>query len=118
MASFTQCDTDAGVLGTIPRVAASAAYPDGSPARVSVIERWFATTQPYRRVTTGNQVVSYVYGICAFADIASAIKSTNLDQHQICLIGWWIDPGTLLFNVPGSSLLTYLSNSKARILDR
>ena len=41
--------------------------------------------------TGGNEVVGYIYGRCAFNDMARALDTAYSPGHRIYLAGWWIE---------------------------
>jgi hypothetical protein len=68
--------------------------------------------------TAGNQVVSYVYGRCAFEDMADALLTATSRVHRIYLLGWTCIKETPLKSttsgLPGT-LENYLTNTEAQI---
>lgn len=65
--------------------------------------------------STGNAVTAYVYGRCAFADIADALATATDASHRIYLIGWLVDPNTRLKEGPNRLLRDYLADTRAAI---
>jgi phosphatidylserine/phosphatidylglycerophosphate/cardiolipin synthase-like enzyme len=113
--AFTTCDADSQVIDKlrsaerdrIPQVPGPAASDAAATAR------WFQGVPLIH--TIGNSIVPYIYGRCAFADMADALGTATDSRHRIYMIGWWTDPSTRLKDGPGQLLRDYLSSTKAAI---
>ncbi len=102
---FNQCDTDVLELIKLPRPKISPSHVNWSPIPL----------------TEKNEVVSYVYGRCAFNDIARALDTATNSEHRIYLAGWSIENNVQLRDpkiaLPGvlTLLEQFLRNTKAQI---
>lgn len=65
--------------------------------------------------TTGNQVVTYLQGTCAFADMAEALASAFSAEHRIYLIGWSTNKDVQLKAGSNTKLEDYLVNTRAQV---
>ena len=65
--------------------------------------------------TSGNQVVPYVQGTCAFADMAEALSSAFAPEHRIYLLGWSTNKGVQLKPGTKTTLEDYLVNTRAQV---
>jgi hypothetical protein len=63
--------------------------------------------------TADNQAIPYVYGPCAFSDMADAIATAFGPEHRIYLIGWSTNKDVSLR--PGLSLEQALVNTRAQV---
>ena len=84
----------------------------GSTPGERKVPDWFPPGQP---PTAGNQVIAYVYGLCAFADMAQALLTASAPEHRIYILGWSTDKGTLLIPGTGTTLEDYLRNTRAQV---
>jgi len=90
---YTSCDADAPELAKLARPGLD---PSGSVfdrARLGML-RWYAGTGV--TPSMGNMVTPYIFGRCAFRDMADAIATARAPEHRIYLLGWWVEPWTRL----------------------
>ncbi|MFW0792126.1 phospholipase D-like domain-containing protein [Gordonia sp. CPCC 205333] len=108
--AFGNCKSDDEALAKVPaRNVEDPAYRKRGVVRS---KDWFPTT---RKVTAGNEIIPYVNGKCAFADMSEALKTAFLPEHRIYLIGWSVDKGVQLVPGAGGTLEDHLKNSRAQI---
>ncbi|NUR27187.1 MAG: hypothetical protein HOV83_15300 [Catenulispora sp.] len=89
---FMKCDTDETAISGLPHPPVLVRAGETEAAQQAV-RRWFPRdVEP----TTGNSVVAYAYGKCAFADIGAALATATQPDHRIYLIGWGTDVDTSL----------------------
>ncbi len=115
------CSTDAEEIAKLPTQGIDLGWPNERMKWKRLTEnamKWFdGAPTP----STGNVVVPYIYGRCAFDDIAEALAKAKSSDHRIYLIGWWYDPCTpmknpLVGDPPVNTLLQdYLKNTKAQV---
>src|ERR1700730_15860587 len=89
---FTSCAADAAEIAKLP-------HPGRDPmAQRSArdVRRWYQGTGVNVNPWMINRVVPYVYGRCAFQDMADAIATARETSHRIYLLGWWVAPDTKL----------------------
>jgi phosphatidylserine/phosphatidylglycerophosphate/cardiolipin synthase-like enzyme len=65
--------------------------------------------------TPDNQVVTYVQGTCAFADMADAIATAFQPEHRIYLAGWSTNKDVALKAGTATSLESYLTSTRAQV---
>jgi len=107
---FTSCNSDAAEIAKLPHPGAD---PMARPISQTVL-RWYNGTGVNPRM--GNWAVPYVYGRCAFQDIADAIATARDASHRVYLLGWWVDPGTKLSDgTPPLLLRDLLSVIRAQV---
>jgi phosphatidylserine/phosphatidylglycerophosphate/cardiolipin synthase-like enzyme len=112
---FTTCPADAAAIKSL--AAAPALDPTQTKKLPSIsqsVMRWYegSGVNPWMN----NWVVPYIYGRCAFQDMADAIATARDPGHRIYLMGWWVDPDTRLSEgTPPLLLRDLLSVVKAQI---
>ena len=63
-----------------------------------------------------NTPLPYVYGRCAFRDIADALATATDASDRIYILGWWVDPNTkLIDSMPPVFLRDRLAGTKAHV---
>ena len=103
---FTKCDSDAAEVAKLPHPALDpTASMAGIPQRVL---RWYRDTGVHPWM--GNRSVAYIYGRCAFQDMADAIATARDPSHRIYLLGWGVDPNTRMSEGTPPLLLRDLLN--------
>jgi phosphatidylserine/phosphatidylglycerophosphate/cardiolipin synthase-like enzyme len=114
MASFTDCPADAAAVARLlPHPVQAATGPAGQAA-IRAVLAWFDGTGT--RPTMGNTVVPYIYGRCAFADMATAVATATTTEHRIYLLGWGTDPDArMLDGSPPVLLRGLLKGTKAQV---
>ncbi|MBY0598959.1 phospholipase D family protein [Bacillus bingmayongensis] len=115
------CSTDATEIAKLPHQGIDIGWPNEGMKRKKLIDnvnKWFdGAPEP----SSGNIVVPYIYGRCAFDDIAEALATATSSDHRIYLIGWHVEPWTRMKNPlsgtpPVNTLLQdYLKNTKAQV---
>lgn len=121
--AFTTCTTDVAEIAKLPTQTAE--LPDWLPAQRKQMQELAQRAQDWfsgaLRPTDNNRVVPYIYGRCAFEDIADALASAYASEHRICLVGWWVEPWARLKNPLGGPppvnplLQDYLRSSQAQV---
>src|SRR6476620_3425573 len=114
---FTSCSSDAAALALLPKrrpdvdpVQSAPGGPIRMVPRVRPPDTWF----PERLApSAGNDVIGYIYGRCAFQDLAAALATAQSDDHRIYIIGWNCEKKTEL--TPGKTLEEYLKGTRAQI---
>lgn len=66
-------------------------------------------------VSTGNQVLSYIYGRCAFDDMAEALATAVSSEHRIYLAGWSTNKDVQLKAGKATRLEDYLASTRAQV---
>lgn len=117
MGDFATCTSDEIALGALPALTpAKELVQQGPGGHVGLEiagrdpEAWYPSNLPYR---PDNDVVGYVYGRCAFADMGAALATATTDEHRIYILGWSTNKDTVLAG--GKTLEQYLSGTKAQI---
>ena len=72
-------------------------------------QRWM----PGQNTSSGNEVVPYIEGSKAFADIAAAIRTATGPEHFIYLLGWNLEDFDLVLNDPTTNVPTMLQQASA-----
>ncbi|HEX8103182.1 MAG TPA: phospholipase D-like domain-containing protein [Solirubrobacteraceae bacterium] len=108
--AFATCTSDDAAMVRVP------ARHDDDPAYkkrgVRLPTAWFpAAPAP----TTGNQVVSYTYGVCAFNDMAEALLTAFAPEHRIYIAGWGTNKDVVLKAGTTTTLEGYLSSTRAQV---
>ncbi len=104
---FTSCAADSAVVARLPHTGWYTSAPPG------YTNDWYRGIVP---ATAQNKVVAYIYGQCAYADIADALASATDPSHRIYLAGWWMDPDCVLkAGNPNLLLRDCLSSTKAAV---
>src|SRR5437764_15225087 len=52
---------------------------------VRLVQGWYPSSP---KPIPGNQVITYLQGTCAFADMAEALATAFATDHRIYVIGW------------------------------
>lgn len=65
--------------------------------------------------TSGNHVVSYIYGRCAFDDMAEALATAVSSDHRIYLAGWSTNKDVSLKAGSYTRLEDYLTGTRAQV---
>jgi phosphatidylserine/phosphatidylglycerophosphate/cardiolipin synthase-like enzyme len=94
---YTSCTADAGEIAKLPH--------PGLDPKQSVLARVTAETLRWFQgsgvsPSMGNYVVPYIYGRCAFKDMADAIATARDPDHRIYILGWWTVSNTTLDSAP------------------
>ncbi len=106
--AFATCLSDDAALMRVP----SRGSKDQSAISKKLQLNWYPTSSA---PTADNQVIPYVYGACAFADIAIALATAFAPEHRIYLLGWSTDKGMELPPGSGITLEDYLSSTRAQV---
>lgn len=111
---FTTCDADAEALSQLPHAPGLLPTDAGSEKLTAQAQRWFQGTGVSPSMQNGP--VAYIYGKCAFTDIAGALATATAATHRIYLLGWGVDPDTKLIDgTPPVLLRDLLSKTKAEV---
>ncbi|PHB97166.1 hypothetical protein COE99_30495 [Bacillus toyonensis] len=115
------CSTDADQIAQLPHKGINIEWPNEKIIMKNLVEnslKWFdGAPTP----SSGNNVVPYIYGRCAFDDIAEALATAKSSDHRIYITGWHVEPWTRMKNPlsgppPVNTLLQdYLKNTQAQV---
>jgi hypothetical protein len=108
--AFSSCTGDDSAMVRVPaRNTDDPAY-KGRDSRKA--EAWFpASPVP----TSGNQVIAYVDGTCAFSDMADAIQTAINPEDRIYIAGWSTNKDVVLKTGTSTTLEQYLANTRAQV---
>ncbi|HEF1899652.1 phospholipase D-like domain-containing protein [Bacillus cereus] len=115
------CSTDTVEIAKLPHQGIDIGWPNERikwEKLTKNVLKWFDSAPT---PSSGNIVVPYIYGRCAFDDIAEALATAKSSDHRIYLIGWHVEPWTRMKNPlggnpPANTLLQdYLRNTKAQV---
>jgi phosphatidylserine/phosphatidylglycerophosphate/cardiolipin synthase-like enzyme len=76
-------------------------------------QKWFPSMAG--RPAYLGQVVTYLYGQCAFADFADALSTAFAPEHRIYILGWEGHADAQLKSGPHSTLRDHLVSTKAEV---
>ncbi|WP_248928050.1 phospholipase D family protein [Paenibacillus hamazuiensis] len=115
------CSTDAAEIVKLPHQGIDIGWPNESKKLKKLSENALKWFEGAPAPSSGNVVVPYIYGRCAFDDIAEALASAVSPDHRIYLVGWHVLPWTRMKNQPGGEppantlLQDYLRKTKAQV---
>ncbi|TMR07345.1 hypothetical protein ETD83_00950 [Actinomadura soli] len=117
---FTTCQEDAAEVAKLPhKPSPDASDPRGAGKPDQVLAKLRGWYPDAALPTMGNAVVPYIYGRCAFHDMGTAIATATSADHRIYLLGWGVDPVTVMLEAAGGSpavrLRDLLQKTKAQI---
>lgn len=115
------CSTDAAEIAKLPHKGIDIEWPNERKTLKKLTENAWKWFDGAPTPSSGNTVVPYIYGRCAFDDIAEALKTAKSTDHRIYLVGWHVQKWTRMKNPlsgdpPVNTLLEdYLRNTKAQV---
>lgn len=113
-APFATCEGDAEAVAKLKRGGLDPTNTAGFQQTTEAVLRWSRGTGA--AATMQNSVVPYIYGRCAFSDMADALATATDAGHRIYVLGWWVDPDTRLKDgTPPLLLRDLLSKTKAAV---
>ncbi|MBV9326408.1 MAG: hypothetical protein JO352_21800 [Chloroflexi bacterium] len=65
-------------------------------------------------ISAGNEVLPYIYGRCAFADVVEVINTAVNSDHRIYLLGWFLNLDFDLIDGKASSMRKLLTDADGR----